>query len=84
MNYIDKLKEFFGITEESYQFEIFDLTTVLTVLNVALIFAGVHWAPVLGIVNCIIILGLGIRTRAHINSYITQIALIALNFYFLG
>ena len=79
----NKIKEFFNITEKEYKFEMYDLTTLITVLNVAFILMGFWWAPILGIVNCIICVILNIINRIHINSYITQIALIILNVYFL-
>lgn len=76
------MREFFGITEK-FRFEIADLTTVVTILNVALILAGYWWAPVLGIANCIVCLALNVKNHAHINMYVTQVALIVLNVYFL-
>lgn len=77
------MKEFFGITEEKYIFEFGDLSTLITILNVALIIAGWHYAPIFGIINCILWIGFSIKNHLHINGYITQIALIILNFYFL-
>lgn len=77
------IKHFFSITEDTYHFEIFDLTTLVTIANVALVLAGMWWAPFIGIANCAVCIGLNIRNRAHINSYVTQIALIVLNTYFL-
>ena len=76
------MKEFFNIKKE-YTFEIFDFTALLTVLNVALIVMGFSWAPILGVVNCGVNLVLCVKSRSHINTYITQIALIILNIYFL-
>lgn len=76
------VKNFFGI-QESYRFEIYDLTTLITVLNVSLILMGFWWAPMLGLLNCGICIGLNIKSRAHINAYVTQIMLIILNTYFL-
>lgn len=76
------MKEFFDI-KDSYRFEIFDFTTGLTILNVALILCGLWWAPILGIMNCVIFIILNIKTHAHINSYLTQVALLVLNGYFL-
>lgn len=77
------MKKFFDITSENYEFEIYDLTALITILNVSFILLGFWWAPILGIVNCLICLMANIRNHAHINNYITQIALIVLNCYFL-
>lgn len=76
------VKNFFGI-QESYRFEIYDLITLITVLNVSLILMGFWWAPMLGLLNCGICIGLNVKSRAHINAYVTQIMLIILNTYFL-
>lgn len=78
------MKKFFSIEKEQYEFEIYDLTTLLTVLNVAFILLGYWWAPIFGIINCVVFVLLNIKSRAHINSYISQVALIILNCYFLG
>lgn len=77
------MKEFFSITEKEYRFEIFDLTALITILNVAFILMSFWWAPILGLINCIICLVFNVKNKVHINSYITQIALIILNIYFL-
>lgn len=77
------MKEFFSITEDSYKFEIMDLFTFITILNVAFILMGFSWAPWLGILNCILNIIYSIKVKAHINLYIMQIALIILNAYFL-
>ena len=79
----NKVKEFFNITDKEYKFEMYDLTTLITVLNVAFIIMGFWWAPILGIANCVVFIVLNIINKVHINSYITQIALIILNVYFL-
>ena len=76
------MKKFFGITRP-YLFEIFDITTLLTILNVLCIINGWYWAPLFGIANCIIFLFLNMRTHTHINTYVTQFALLILNLYFL-
>ena len=34
------MKEFFNITESKYQFEMYDVTTLITILNVAFILMG--------------------------------------------
>ena len=77
------MREFFSITESKYQFEMYDVTTLITILNVAFILMGFWWAPILGLVNCIICLIANVKNHAHINNYVTQIALIILNCYFL-
>ena len=79
----NKVKEFFNITDKEYKFEMYDLTTLITVLNVAFIIMGFWWAPILGIANCVVFIILNIINKVHINSYITQVALIILNVYFL-
>lgn len=76
------MKKFFNITEP-YQFEIYDFTTIITIINVILVLCGVHYAPIFGLFNCGIFIILNIITHAHINSYVTQIMLIVLNSYFL-
>ena len=77
------MKKFFGINAEKYEFEIWDITTIITILNVAFIVMGFSWAPILGLVNCGICIFLNIKNHNHINSYITQVALVVLNVYFL-
>ena len=78
------MKEFFSIKEKKYVFEVSDLTTIITILNVVLVVAGFAWAPWFGVCNCCICLVWNVKTKAHVNSYITQIALIVLNGYFLN
>ena len=77
------MKKFFGIEEKHYVFEWGDVTSLITVLNVAFIVMGFWWAPILGLVNCGIGLTLNVFGRAHLNMYIMQIALVILNVYFL-
>lgn len=77
------MKTFFGIESNSYIFEWSDVTTALTLLNVALVLMGFSWAPWIGILNCGLGLALNIKFRSHINMYIMQITLIVLNSYFL-
>lgn len=77
------MREFFGIKESNYKFEMADLTTLVTILNVAFVLMGFWWAPILGIVNCVVCIALNIINNTHINMYITQIALVVLNVYFL-
>ena len=79
----NKVKELYNITDKEYKFEMYDLTTLITVLNVAFIIMGFWWAPILGIANCVVFIILNIINKVHINSYITQVALIILNVYFL-
>lgn len=76
------IKKFFSI-EKTYTFEISDITTIITILNVAFVIMGAQWAPLLGLVNCIIFFVLNFKNRAHINAWLTQIMLVVLNIYFL-
>lgn len=78
------MRKFFGINENKYKFEIWDLTSLITVLNVTFIVMGMWWAPILGLVNCATCIILNIINHNHVNAYITQIALIVLNTYFLS
>lgn len=77
------MREFFTIEEKEYKFEIWDLTALITILNVAFILMGFWWAPILGLVNCAICLVMNVINKVHINNYVTQVALIVLNIYFL-
>ena len=79
---METVKNFFGI-ETSYKFELFDITTVLTILNVIFIFAGAWFAPLFGLASCALCLTWNIKNHAHINGYLTQIFLVALNIKFL-
>jgi hypothetical protein len=76
------MKKFFGI-ETIYTFEANDLVALFTIANVVLIIMGFWWAPIIGLVNCLIGIGLNIKNRVHINLYIMQVAFIVLNIYFL-
>ena len=78
------IKKFFGIENEKYLFEWEDLTSLLTVLNVALVIAGFSWAPWIGIINSSLGILLNVKFKSHLNMYVMQIALIILNAYFLG
>lgn len=78
------MRKFFGINENKYKFEIWDLTSLITVLNVTFIVMGMWWAPILGLANCVTCIILNIINHNHVNAYITQIALIVLNTYFLS
>ena len=42
------MREFFGIEDNGYRFEIYDLMSLVTVLNVAFVLMGFWWAPILG------------------------------------
>ena len=77
------MRDFFSIKEEYYRFEIYDLTAILTILNVVFVLMGYWWAPIFGLVNCVICLIVNVINRLHINAYLTQVALIILNIYFL-
>ena len=76
------MKKFFGI-EEKFRFELMDLFSLLTILNVIFILMGFWWAPILGLVNCVLNIYFFTKTATHVNAYIMQIALIILNIYFL-
>jgi hypothetical protein len=77
------MKKFFDIKEKTYKFEIADLTSIITVLNVAFVLLGFWWAPFFGVANCILGLIINIKNHLHINMYVLQIALLVLNIYFL-
>ena len=77
------MSEFFSIEEKEYKFEIWDLTALITILNVAFILMGFWWAPILGLVNCAICLVMNVINKVHINNSVTHVALIILNIYFL-
>jgi hypothetical protein len=76
------MKKFFGVVT-TYIFEANDLVALFTIANVVLIIMGFWWAPIIGLVNCLIGIGLNIKNRVHINLYIMQVAFIVLNIYFL-
>ena len=40
------MRDFFSIKEEYYRFEIYDLTAILTILNVVFVLMGYWWAPI--------------------------------------
>lgn len=77
------MKKFFGIEEKKYVFEWGDISSLITVLNVVFIVLGYWWAPVLGLMNAILSIVLNAYNKTHLNLYITQVALIILNVYFL-
>lgn len=77
------MKKFFGIESDKYVFEWADVTTSLTILNVILVLVGIAWAPLIGILNCLLGLFLNIKFKTHLNMYVMQMALIVLNVYFL-
>ena len=76
------MRKFFGI-ETTYQFEIMDIITLLTILNVTFIICGFWFAPIFGLCACAVSIITMIRNRNHINNYVMQIALIILNVFFL-
>lgn len=76
------MRKFFGI-ETTYQFEIMDIITLLTILNVTFIIGGFWFAPIFGLCACVVSIVTMIRNRNHINNYVMQIALIILNVFFL-
>ena len=80
---MEKIKKFFSITAKKYKFEIYDLTSAITVLNVILIVCGFWWAPIFGLFNCALFIGINFVQKAHINAWVSQIALVVLNGYFL-
>lgn len=65
-----------------YQFEIYDITALLTILNVAFIILVFHIISFSVLINCLIFIVLNIKNKGHINGYITQLSLIILNAYF--
>lgn len=77
------MKEFFNITESKYRFELMDLFTIITIVNVIGILIGWYYAPIIGLFNCLLNIIYNVKTRSHINSYVMQTALIILNAYFL-
>lgn len=77
------MRDFFNIKDDYYRFEIYDLTAILTILNVMFVLMGYWWAPIFGLANCAICLIMNVINRLHINAYLTQVALIILNVYFL-
>ena len=77
------MRELFGIKEKKYVFEWGDITSLFTVLNVLFIVLGYWWAPVVGLLNALCSIVLNAQNKTHMNLYITQIALIILNVYFL-
>ena len=77
------MRDFFGIEDNGYRFEIYDLMSLVTVLNVTFVLMGFWWAPFFCIVNCCIGLVVNVLNRVHLNNYITQVALMILNIYFL-
>lgn len=61
-----------------------DISTLLTIVNVVLVIAGWHYAPLFGLVNAGAGLVVAKRAAAHINTYLMNTALIILNIYFLN
>lgn len=81
---MDTFKKQFNITEKKYHFEIGDLTTILTILNVLFVLLKFQFAPIFGLTNCIICSIMFLKMKAHLNNLVTQIALVVLNLYFLN
>ena len=79
----NKLKRHFQILENRYKFNIYDVTTLLTILNALFIMLDFWWAPIIGFLNCGIMLIISFKHKLYINSYVTQLVLIVLNIYFL-
>lgn len=77
------MKKMFGIESNHYKFEWQDISTALTVINVALIFCGFPWAPLVGILNASMNLILSVKRPTHVNLYVMNFALLAMNLYFL-
>ena len=66
-----------------YKFEIGDVSAVITLLNVILIICGIPWAGYVGLTNnCLNVIS-NLNKRTHINFFITQLALIGMNLYFI-
>ena len=61
------MKEFFSITESNYQFSIFDVTALFTILNVAFIILGYWFAPLFGLVNCGIFLIINVKNKLELK-----------------
>lgn len=80
---MEQIKAFFGITSDRFELETFDITTVLTIACVVSIFIGWKYASIFGVISCVVCLIWNIKHHAHINSYITQFVLIAMNIKFL-
>lgn len=67
-----------------YQFDVADITTLFTVVAVALTITGNTLAgTIIFIINCLINLVIVIKQAHRINLLILQIALLAFNVYFL-
>lgn len=66
-----------------YQFDLMDLTTLISVLGVVLTLVGIEWASVIFIINCGISILYTIIKVKRINSLVLNISLLVLNGYFL-
>lgn len=77
------MKKFFSIKSNNYQFEIMDIITLLTILNVGFIICGFWYAPIFGLCACVLSIVTMIKNKNHINNYVMQLALIILNIFFL-
>lgn len=80
----DIIKRFFGVNNnEKFYLEWMDVSTLLIVINVTLICAGVQWAPIVGIINASACIVVNVIKRGHINGYVLNFALLMMNIYFL-
>ena len=79
----ERIRKFFGIEDNKLKVEWMDISTILTVINVTLICAGVQWAPVVGIINTTASIIVNIIKKGHINGYVLNFALLMMNIYFL-
>ena len=66
-----------------YEFDFTDITTLISVGAVILTLCGFLWSTIIFIVNCVICLVYNAIYVKRINLIILQIALLALNIYFL-
>lgn len=60
-----------------------DISAILVALNVVLILCGWRYAPIFGLINNSVGLGLCIKDKTHFNLWIINISFIILNIYFL-
>lgn len=67
-----------------YEFDYYDIATFLTLMNVSCALGRWHYAPIIGIINALFCLFIGLKHKAHFNVYLTQVLLIVLNIYFLS
>lgn len=60
-----------------------DFSALLVALNVFFVIAGYWWAPIFGLINNSIGLGLNIKDKGHFNLNVINASFIVLNIYFL-